>query len=117
MKAEANSEATNFIRSWKRKQKIFHCFHIPDFDKFLLKQVNKEISDITMCINEGAGTLVMLEQLEIKLGEAENMQISAPQLQEAFNAVSTLKGHSATVSFKVYRFLQVKITFSTQIFH
>jgi len=26
---EANSEATNFIRSWKRKQKIFYCFHIP----------------------------------------------------------------------------------------
>jgi len=29
LKAETNSEATNFIRSWKRTQKIF-CFHIPD---------------------------------------------------------------------------------------
>jgi len=28
VEAEANSEATNFIRSWKRKQKIFYCFHI-----------------------------------------------------------------------------------------
>jgi len=27
LEAEANSEATNFIRSWK--QKIFYCFHIP----------------------------------------------------------------------------------------
>jgi len=29
LEAEANSEATNFIRSWKRQQKIFYCFHIP----------------------------------------------------------------------------------------
>jgi len=30
LEAKANSEATNFIRSWKRKQKIFYCFHISD---------------------------------------------------------------------------------------
>jgi len=29
LEAEANSEPTNFIRSWKWKQKIFYCFHIP----------------------------------------------------------------------------------------
>jgi len=29
LEAEANSKATNFIRSWKRKQKIFYSFHIP----------------------------------------------------------------------------------------
>jgi len=27
---EANSEARHFKRSWKQKQKIFYCFHIPD---------------------------------------------------------------------------------------
>jgi len=27
--AEANSEAWHFKRSWKQKQKIFYCFHIP----------------------------------------------------------------------------------------
>jgi len=27
-----NSEVTNFIRSWKRKQKIVYCFHIPDLN-------------------------------------------------------------------------------------
>jgi len=32
LEAEANLEATNFIRSWKRKQKIFYCFHIPGFN-------------------------------------------------------------------------------------
>ena len=39
-----------------------------------------------------------LEQLEVKLGEAEEMQISAEQLQEALNAVSTLKEQSDAVS-------------------
>jgi len=29
LEAETNSEATNFIRSWKWKQKIFYYFHIP----------------------------------------------------------------------------------------
>jgi len=29
LEAEANSAATNFMRSWKRKQNIFYCFHIP----------------------------------------------------------------------------------------
>jgi len=29
LEAETNSEATNFIRSWKRKQKIFYFFHSP----------------------------------------------------------------------------------------
>jgi len=28
LEAEASSEATNFIRSWKWKEKIFYCFHI-----------------------------------------------------------------------------------------
>jgi len=28
LEVEANSEATNFIRSWKWRQKIFYCFHI-----------------------------------------------------------------------------------------
>jgi len=28
LEVKANSETTNFIRSWKRKQKIFYCFHI-----------------------------------------------------------------------------------------
>jgi len=28
-KRKQNSEATNFIRSWKWKQKILYCFHIP----------------------------------------------------------------------------------------
>jgi len=27
--AEANADATNFIRSWKRKQKLFYCFRFP----------------------------------------------------------------------------------------
>jgi len=32
--SEANSEATIFIRSWKQKQKIFYCFHIPSFNAY-----------------------------------------------------------------------------------
>jgi len=28
VEAEANSKATNSIRRWKRKHKIFYCFHI-----------------------------------------------------------------------------------------
>jgi len=33
LEAEANLEATNFIRSEKRKQNIFYCFHIPGINK------------------------------------------------------------------------------------
>jgi len=34
LEAEANSEVTDsFIRSWKRKQKIFYCFYIPVTNK------------------------------------------------------------------------------------
>jgi len=34
--AEANSEAWHFKRSWKWKQKIFYCFHIPDLYKITI---------------------------------------------------------------------------------
>jgi len=37
LKVETNSEATNFIRSWKRKQKIFYCFLIPVTNRMLEK--------------------------------------------------------------------------------
>jgi len=31
LEAKENSEATNFLRSWKRKQNISYCFHNPCF--------------------------------------------------------------------------------------
>jgi len=49
IEAEANSEATSFIQSWKQKQRIFYSFHIPGW-YWLLLAFSVAFNTVTSCI-------------------------------------------------------------------